>query len=275
MGRLYKVNLISLCAISFVLIMIFSAYCLPYVLSLDPYSASEHLLYPPGLAAVETKHFFLGTDDLGRDVLARLIFGARNTLGIGLGVVVASLIIGSLLGFLVAMYGGLLDFIVQYFNDVIMSFPTILLTILLLTILGPGMLTSVIAVTIVTIPGFVRVTKTVAVDEMKKEYITVARSFGLSRFKIIKSELLLNCMPAIIVQATFAFSDAILIISILGFLRIGVNPPVAEWGSMLADASQFMESDPFLVIFPGLCIFTTVFAANLLGDQLLDKLKSS
>lgn len=259
--------------IFFILFIIILVYCLPYMLTLDPYSASEYLLYPPGFISPEKKHYFLGTDDLGRDVLSRLVFGARNTLSVGFFVVLLSSIIGSVLGFLASVYGGFLNFAVRYFTDVIMSFPSILLTILLLAIWGPGLTTSVIAVTIVTIPGFIRVASTVASEEMKKDYIMAAHSFGLSRFKILKSELLPNCLASIIVQATFAFSDAILTISVLGFLRIGVSPPMAEWGSMLSDAYQFMESSPCLVIFPGLCIFFTVVAANLLGDQLLDKLR--
>lgn len=268
-----SVNLISLFAGFFILFILIAALALPYVLPLDPYSVSDHLLSPPGFFSLNSDHNFLGTDDLGRDVLSRLIYGARSTLSVGFCVVLFALIIGSLLGFLASSYGGFLEFAIRYFNDVIMAFPSILLTILVLAILGPGLITSVIAVTVVTIPGFIRVSKSVASEEMKKDYIIAARTFGLSRFRILKSELFPNCLTALIVQATFAFSDAILTISILGFLRLGVSPPMAEWGSMLADAYQFMQSDPYLVIFPGLCIFSTVFAANLLGDQLLDKLE--
>ncbi len=267
----YPMNLISLLAISFILLMVILAYCLPCILALDPNSTSEHLLYPPGVMFSDGKHYFLGTDDLGRDVLSRLVFGARNTLSIGFFVVILSLVVGSMLGFLASVYGGFLHFSIGYFNDLMMSFPSILLTILLLALLGPGIITTVIAVTIVAIPGFIRVTSTVATEEMKKDYITAAHSFGLSRFKILSSELFPNCIAAIMVQATFAFSDAILTVSLLGFLRLGVSPPMAEWGSMLADAYQLMESSPYLVIFPGLCIFFTVLAANLLGDQLLDQ----
>lgn len=259
--------------ISVILLIILSVYILPFIFTLDPYNASEYLLRLPGFISPEKKHYFLGTDDLGRDILSRLIFGARTTLSIGFFVVILSLIIGSLLGFLATVYGGFLDFVVRYFTDVMMVFPSILLTVLLLAMLGPGLITSVVAITVVTIPGFIRVAKTVAAEEIKKDYIVAARSFGLSRFNILKSELLPNCLTSVMVQATFAFSDAILTISILGFLHLGISPPIAEWGSMLADAYPFMESAPYLVIFPGLCIFFTVLVTNLLGDQLLDQVR--
>src|SRR5580704_11453441 len=160
----YRVNWISLFSISFILFILISAFCLPYVLSLDPYSVSDHLLSPPGLLSLESNQYFLGTDDLGRDVLSRLVYGARSTLSVGFFVVILALIIGSLFGFLASTYGGFLDYAVRYFNDVIMAFPSILLTILFLAILGPGLITSVIAVTIVTIPGFIRVSKSVAAE---------------------------------------------------------------------------------------------------------------
>lgn len=270
---LYRTHLRALIGISILAVLICLMGILPYVFTLDPYSSSEHLLATPGFMSIDQKHYLLGTDDLGRDVLSRLIYGARNTMGVGLSVVILSLIIGSFLGLLSSVYGGFLGVVVGYFTDVIMSFPSILFAILLFAILGPGIPTAVIAVTIITIPGFISVAKKLAAEEMSKDYIMAARAAGLSRFRILLSELLPNCLPAILVQSTFAFSDAILTISILGFLRIGVSPPMAEWGSMLADAHQFIESNPTLVIFPGLCVFFTVLAANLLGDQLLDKLR--
>ncbi len=261
---LSRIKLLPLSAMLFIVFISIAAIFLPYLLSLDPYSVSDQLLHPPSFT------YLLGTDDLGRDMFSRLIYGARNTLSIGFVVVLFSLVIGSLLGLLATVYQGSLALFVDYINDMLMSFPSILLAIVLLALLGPGLVTCVIAVTVITIPGFVRVVKTVATREINKDYIQAARTSGLSRLQILRSELLPNCSVPIIVQATFAFSEAILMISVLGFLRLGVNPPMAEWGSMLADVYQFMESNPYLVIFPGLCIWTSVFAINVVGDGLLE-----
>jgi peptide/nickel transport system permease protein/dipeptide transport system permease protein len=240
----------------------------PWVSNIDPYHLSDQLLAPPSWVSIHA----LGTDDLGRDQLARLIYGARNSLLIGLGVVLISSLIGTTLGLYAACYGRFIDMLIMRSCDIVMSLPGILLAIIIVAVLGPGLINAMLAVALVSIPRFVRVVRSVAIAEMQKPYILAARTCGASRQKIIWSEVLPNCWNAIIVQTSLGFSDAIVEISALGFLGLGAQPPTAEWGTMLADSRAFMESAPRLMIMPGLCILITVVSFNLLGDALQDRL---
>jgi peptide/nickel transport system permease protein/dipeptide transport system permease protein len=253
-----------------VLLLLVIGYLSPLAFDLDPYSLSENLRAKPGLLGGAGP--LLGTDDLGRDVLSRLVYGARSSVGIGLAVVVVSMLLGTLLGLLAGVYGGWVEAVIMRANDVLMTLPSILLAIVVVAVLGTGLLTAMLAVTVVSVPGFVRIVRSVAALEMKKQYVQAARTGGSSRIKILWSEVLPNCWGPIIAQATLGFSDAILQIAALGFLGLGAKPPVAEWGVMLADARPFIESDPHLIILPGLCLLVAVLGFNLLGDTLQQRL---
>lgn len=241
----------------------------PLLFNLDPYGLSERLRWLPTPGAGGP---WLGTDDLGRDQLARLVYGARTSLGIGLAVVASSLLLGTLLGLLAGVYGGWVDRLVTRAMDLAMSLPSILLAIVVVAVLGPGLLNAVLAVSVVAVPRFVRVVRSVAVLEMKKPYVQAARSCGVSRWRLLYSEVLPNCRAPVIVQAALGFSDAILEIAALGFLGLGAPAPVAEWGAMLADARPFIETEPHLMLLPGLCLLAAVLSFNLLGDALRDAL---
>lgn len=248
----------------------------PLSLDLQPYDLGDDLLREPGWTE---SGLTLGTDDLGRDLLSRLVHGGRSSLGIGFAVMVVSMAIGTLLGLLAGVYGGWISTFITRTTDVIMSLPSILLAIVLVSVLGGGLFNAMLAVTIVAIPRFVRVVRAVVLVEMKKQYVLAARTSGASRFRILWSEVLPNCWPPIGVQATLSFSDAVLEIGALGFLGLGAKPPVAEWGAMLADARPFLESHPHLALLPGLCVFATVLAINLCADQMqedrnIDRAKS-
>ncbi|HEU4403940.1 MAG TPA: ABC transporter permease [Polyangiaceae bacterium] len=240
----------------------------PLILNLDPFSLSDSRLADPrwllGRGPV------LGTDDLGRDMLSRLAYGARSSLSIGAGVVAFSALVGTLLGLLAGVYGRWVDAAVTLLTDSIMTLPSILLAIVVVAVLGPGLLNAMLAVTVVAVPRFARTVRSVAALEMKKQYVLAARSCGMSRFKILWSEILPNCWGPVIVQSSLGFSDAILETAALGFLGLGAQPPVAEWGTMLADARPFIESAPYMVVLPGACIMVTVLGFNLLGDALQD-----
>lgn len=240
----------------------------PLVLNLDPFSLSDNRLVDPRWLLEPGP--VLGTDDLGRDMLSRLAHGARSSLGIGAVVVSFSALVGTLLGLLAGVYGRWVDAAVTRLTDAIMTLPSILLAIVVVAVLGPGLLNAMLAVTLVAVPRFVRTVRSVAALEMKKQYVLAARTCGLSRFRILWSEILPNCWGPVIVQSSLGFGDAILETAALGFLGLGAQPPVAEWGTMLADARPFIESAPYMVVLPGACIMVTVLGFNLLGDALQD-----
>jgi ABC-type dipeptide/oligopeptide/nickel transport system permease subunit len=252
--------------VAFILVAIFAPI-------LAPYSESEifadALSLPPSFSGGISK-FILGTDDVGRDVLSRLIYGARISLGIGFLVVTVSASIGTALGLLAGYFGGVLDKFLMRTCDVLMALPSILLAIVVVSVLGPSLLNSIVAVSIVAIPNFIRLVRASVLSEKEKQYVTAARSFGSGHFRLLVINIFPNCMAPLIVQSTLGFSDGILNAAALGFLGLGAQPPTAEWGTMLADSRQFIESSPWLVTLPGLCILIVVLAFNVFGDGLRD-----
>jgi peptide/nickel transport system permease protein/dipeptide transport system permease protein len=258
-------GVIGLCGVIILLIM---GFIFPLWVELFPFQLTDALLQQPDLRI--NADYILGTDDLGRDLFARLITGTKYSLGIGFIVVLGSACIGAFLGLAAGVYGGWVDTVVMRCVDILMCLPSILLAIVMVAILGPGLVNAMIAVSIVAIPRFVRIMRSAAANEMKKQYIFAAQSIGTRKFKILWSEVLPNCWGPLIVQATLGFSDAILDIAALGFLGLGAKAPTPEWGVMLSDARPFIESEPFMVILPGLCILVTVLSFNLLGDWLRD-----
>ncbi len=259
-------NLAGLIGAGGVVLLLVMGFLLPLCIDLQPYQLSENLLQQPGAGAAH----LLGTDDLGRDLFSRLVVGTRYSLSIGFAVVVGSAFIGTFLGLVAGVYGGWIDAVIMRCVDILMCLPSILLAIVMVAILGPGLVNAMIAVSIVAIPRFVRIMRSAAANEMKRQYVFAAQSCGTSKFKILWSEVLPNCRAPLIVQATLGFSDAILDIAALGFLGLGAKAPTPEWGVMLSDAKPFIESAPFTVILPGTCILITVLSFNLIGDWLRD-----
>ncbi len=216
--------------------------------------------------------YLLGTDDLGRDLLTRLLFGARVSIFIGFTVVLFSLFIGTLLGLIAGYFEGIPEKIIMRFVDILMAFPSILLAIVVVSVMGPGLVNSIIAVGIVSLPSFIRLVRASVLAEKQKEYVQASRSFGASHFRIMFIEILPNCLAPMIVQSTLGFSDGILNAAALGFLGLGAQAPTPEWGMMLADSRAFIEVAPWLVTLPGLCILFCVLGFNILGDGLRDTL---
>lgn len=243
----------------------------PFLAPMSPIEVSDSAVNLPPLwsAGGDVLHP-LGTDDLGRDLLSRLLYGARVSLGLGFFTVILSMLVGVILGLLAGSLGGWVDSVIMRITDVFMALPSILLAIVVVAILGPNLLNTIVAVAIVAIPSFVRLTRAQVHAEMSKNYVAASRIFGASWFRVVVINVLPNCLAPLIVQATMGFSEGILNAAALGFLGLGAQPPMPEWGTMLSDARSFIETAPWLVTLPGLCILIVVLGFNLLGDGLRD-----
>jgi len=214
----------------------------------------------------------LGTDAVGRDILSRLIYGARFSLFIGVVVVTLSVVAGVLIGLIAGYFRGRVDIVIMRLMDIILAFPSLLLALVLVAVLGPGLTNAMIAISIVNQPHFVRLTRAAVMSEREKEYVVASRVAGAGTLRLMFKTILPNCLASLIVQATLAFSAAILDAAALGFLGMGAQPPTPEWGTMLAEAREFIQRAWWVVTFPGLAILITVVAINLMGDGLRDAL---
>ena len=232
----------------------------------------EFTLVPPVWVAGGNAQFLLGTDAVGRDVLSRLIYGSRLSLLIGLISVTISMSAGVALGLIAGYFRGLTETVVMRLMDVMLALPSLLLAIAVVAILGPGLINAMYAIAIVLLPHFVRLTRAAVIAETSKEYVASSRIAGAGPLRVMFSTILPNCMAPLIVQGTLGFSSAILDAAALGFLGLGAQPPTPEWGSMLADALEFIQRASWVVTFPGLAILITVLAFNLMGDGLRDAL---
>jgi len=230
------------------------------------------VLLPPAWLEGGNWSYPLGTDPVGRDILSRLIYGAQYSLFIGVFVTTLSLTTGIAIGVFAGYYGGWLDTAIMRLMDIILAFPSLLLALVLVAILGPGLTNGMIAIALVLQPHFVRLTRAAVMTEKTRDYVTAARLAGAGPFRLMFRTILPNCMAPLIVQATLSFSNAILDAAALGFLGMGAQPPAPEWGTMLAEAREFILRAWWVVTFPGLAILITVLAINLMGDGLRDAL---
>ncbi len=214
----------------------------------------------------------LGTDDLGRDTLSRLIYGARISLGISLTSVGMGLVIGSVLGLIAAYYGGWLDSLIMRFMDFLLALPGILLAIAIVAMLGKGVVNTIIAVAIFSVPTFARLVRGSALSIMQLDYIEATKALGASDRRIIFKHIVPNALSPLVVQATLMLGTAILIASGLSFLGLGVQPPNPEWGAMLSKGRALIRTTPVVAIAPGITITIAVLSFSLLGDGLRDAL---
>ena len=247
-----------------------------FVPLIAPHSPSmqnrDAFLVPPFWMEGGNPAYVLGTDAVGRDILSRLIFGARFSLFIGLFVVVLAMSVGILVGLIAGYARGWVDTLIMRIMDVILAFPSLLLALVLVAILGPGLLNAMVAIALVLQPHFVRLTRASVMAERNREYVISSRVAGAGIFRLMFITILPNCMAPLIVQATLSFSNAILDAAALGFLGMGAQPPTPEWGTMLAEAREFILRAWWVVTFPGLAILVTVLAINLMGDGMRDAL---
>ena len=218
------------------------------------------------------REHLMGTDNFGRDMFTRIIFGTRTSLMVGFTAVGVALSLGLVIGSLAGYYGGKLDNIIMRFIDILISIPGILLAIAIASALGPGLVNVMIAVGIAAVPEYARITRAQVLTIREQEFVEAARAIGGNDFRIISRHILPNAMAPIIVQATIGLSGAILSAAGLSFIGLGIQPPIPEWGFMLSDGRRFLREFPHMVTFPGLAIVTVVLAINMVGDGLRDAL---
>lgn len=251
-----------------ILFFVFIALIAPLITS---YSYKEVVLEDRFTEPFTANHIF-GTDDLGRDIFTRIIYGARISLRVGLSSVIGSIIIGTFLGLLAGYYGKWVDIIISRIFDIMLAFPSILLAIAIVTILGRSLTNALIAIAIINIPTYGRLVRSKVLSLKEEEFILAARAVGMKNSRIIIHHLLPNSMTPIIVQGTLGIATAIIETAALGFLGLGAQPPLPEWGTMLADSRSYLQNAPWTLIFPGVSIMLVVLGFNLFGDGLRDAL---
>lgn len=246
-----------------IFISLFGKFLMPY----DPYTGElSNSLQSPSAA-----HFF-GTDEQGRDIFSRVIDGTKISLRVGIISVAIALTIGTIIGSICGYFGGKLDMLLMRVMDIIQAFPSLLLAIAFMSALGKGLDKAVIAISIVTIPEYARIVRGSVLSVRESEYVQAAKAIGNNELVIIFKHVLPNILSPIIVRATLGISSAILDTAALGFLGLGVQPPLAEWGTMLGSGRSYFYNAPYIILFPCLAITLTVLAFNLFGDGLRDAL---
>lgn len=261
----FKKNRAALIGLGLVIVEVILAVFAPLVAPYNPVKMDLRAARQP-----PSSGYLLGADELGRDVLSRIIYGCRISLTLGLVSVSIGLSFGMLLGGPSGYFAGRLDIVVMRFIDVLMSFPTILLAILVVTVVGPGLYNAMLAVGVAQVPLYARLIRGLILKLKEKEFVDAARALGVSNSRIIIHHILPNCLSPLLVQATLNIASAILSAAALGFLGLGAQPPTPEWGAMLSKGRLYMRVAPHITIFPGLAIMLTVLAFNLMGDGLRD-----
>lgn len=213
---------------------------------------------------------FLGTDNYGRDVFARIVYGGRTSLLIGFTTALVASMVGGTIGLMLGYHGGTIDNITMRFVDILSSIPVILLALAIVSALGCNVRNLMIAITVAAIPGVVRVVRSAVLNIVGMEYIEAAKAGGTSDFRIMSKHLLPNIMGTVIVQTTMNMAFLLLQATTLSFVGLGIQPPQPEWGAMLSEAREFMRNDPLLMVYPGVCIVVTALSLNLLGDGFRD-----
>lgn len=239
----------------------------PWIAPFSPYDLDyTAMLQGPGAV------HWLGTDEIGRDILSRIIYGARISMQVAFIAAGIGLVFGALIGVTAAYFGGLVDMILMRFMDLLFSFPAILLAVVLMASLGTSVLNAMIAIGIVFIPGFSRLARAATEVVLREQYVESARAIGMSHSRILLREIMPNIIAPLLVEAAVAFSYAILLESALSFLGLGAQPPEPSWGNMLNTGRGFMAQSAIMSIAPGMAIFLTVIGFNLVGDGLRDAL---
>lgn len=262
-------NKAAMAGLVIISIFIFMAIFADVIANYDTQVISQNMdirLQPPSGA-----HWF-GTDTYGRDVFARIVHGARVSLTLGVVTTLVSVVIGGILGAVAGFYGGKVDSIIMRVADTIMCIPPVLLSLAIVSSLGPGMTNMIIAITIACVPGFARIIQAVVLSVVGQDFIEAAKACGTSDTRIILRHVLPNAIGPIIVQATMSVANMIITAAALSFLGMGIQPPRPEWGAMLSESSEYMRYAPYLVIIPGLSIVLAALSLNLLGDGLNDAL---
>jgi dipeptide transport system permease protein len=265
----------AMAALAVIVLLVLCAIFAPWLAPYDPATQFDPInlaLKPPVWDPDGSWQFVLGSDGVSRDMLSRIIFGARYSLMIGLIVVTLSLTVGVMFGLVAGFHRGTVDTLIMRLMDIILALPSLLLAIVIVVLLGTGLTNAMIAVAITNIPHYARLTRAAVMTELTKDYVVASRVAGAGTLRLMFITVLPNCLAPLIVQSTLGISSAVLDAAALGFLGLGAQPPTPEWGTMLADARQYIDSAWWVVTFPGLAILVTVLAFNLLGDGLRDAL---
>lgn len=264
---LIRQNKLAAASAVLILLIILAAVFAPFVAPYDHLAQSlTDRLQTPSMA------HWLGTDELGRDVLSRIIFGARISLTIGLVPTLISMAIGTVLGLCAGVYGGKVDFVIMRLADVMLAFPSLLLAMVVMYTMGGGLINIFIALSLINWASTARVVRSQTLSLKEKEYVEAARSIGVSRWTIMFRHILPNCLPSLIVLFTLNIPSAILSEASLSFLGVGAQPPSASWGLMAVRGKKYLFSEPWLCIAPSVAIMIVVLAFNFLGDGLRDVL---
>ncbi len=256
--KIGRIGLIGVCIV--ILIALFA----PVI---APYNPTEMF---PQIRNEPVKQFIMGTDNYGRDVFSRIVYGARVSIIVGLISVGIGASLGIILGLLAGYFEGWIDNIIMRIMDILFAFPSILLALAIVSVLGPDLKNTIIAIGVVRIPVFTRTVRAEVLSVKSQEYVTSARSIGVKDNKIIVRHILPNILSPFIVQATLSLSSAILVEASLSFLGLGIQPPDPSWGSMLNESRKIMELAPWTAIYPAVAIILTILSFNLLGDSLRD-----
>lgn len=265
-GRLVR-NKSAMAGLIILLILILTAIFADFI---APYGYDDQVLEDQFIAPC-LEHIF-GTDNFGRDIFSRVVYGSRISLQVGLISMGVAVILGCIVGSIAGYYTGLVDNLIMRIIDVMLAIPSILLAISIAAALGPGLRNVMIAIAIGSVPQFARIVRASILTVKEQEYIEASRATGASDLRIIVSHILPNCIAPIIVQTTLGVGNAILNAAGLSFIGLGVSPPIPEWGAMLSAARQYIRDYWWMLTFPGLAIMLTVFSLNVLGDGLRDAL---
>jgi dipeptide transport system permease protein len=263
----------ALVGLAVMLVLVVVAIFAPWLAPFPPAQQfRDALLLPPAWQEGGRSAYLLGTDAVGRDMLSRLIHGTRYSLYVGTLVISIAMTGGVIIGMVAGYVGGWVDTAIMRVMDVILAFPSLLLALVLVAVLGPGLTNAMIAIAIVLQPHFARLARAAVMTEKDKEYVTAIRVGSGGPLRLMFMTILPNCLSPLVVQATLSFSTAILDAAALGFLGMGAQPPTPEWGTMLAEAREFILRAWWVVTFPGIAILVTVLSINLIGDGLRDTL---
>jgi peptide/nickel transport system permease protein len=253
-------------------LMILVAVFAPLIANYDPTTQFRHGLTPAGSPVGPSAKFWLGTDDLGRDLYSRLVYGARTSMEVAILSNIVATIIGIGVGAMAGFFGGIVDTALMRFTDVMMSFPIILFAAFLAVVFQPGMAVLILIIAFVSWFYLARIVRGEILSVKNREYVDAARSIGVGRSVILLRHLLPQVYGQIIVYITLGFSTTVLYEAVLSFLGIGIQPPTASWGNLIAEGDQYLTTAPWIAIFPGLVVAVTVLGLNLLGDGLRDAL---
>jgi peptide/nickel transport system permease protein len=263
--RHFVFNPLSLLGILFLVILVFTGVLAPVLAPYDPVEISpDRRLTPPNSAN------WLGTDEVGRDILSRVIHGARISLQIGVTIVFFAAVIGLIIGLISGYFGGVWDQTLMRFTDVFMSFPTLILAIAMTAALGPSLFNAVLAMIIVWWPIYARLIRGEVLAVKEREYIRAIKALGARPFKIIFFHVLPNTIDVVVIRASIDFGNAVMFCAALSFIGLGAQPPQPEWGAMVTTGRDYLRDAWWLVTFPGMAIFLTVMGFNLFGDSLRD-----